>query len=212
MDVNLIQFLNSFESDEAPIFKELEAYAVTNHVPIIKSQARKLLKSYALIHQPQRILEIGTAIGYSSLTLKAMCNQSQITTLERSPIMIEAAKKNFATIPELSQGINLIEGEALDYLEKIQEDSFDFIFLDSAKAQYITFLPYLLKGLRIGGLLITDNVLQEGSITKSRYAIPRRNRTIHQRMREYLWEISHNPQIDTVILPIDDGMAISVRK
>lgn len=204
-------FINSFDSGNTPFLNELEQYAMETNVPIIRPQMQSLLKLLLTIKQPQRILEVGTAIGFSALLMSeygpADC---KITTIEKYEKRIPIARENFKKAGKENQ-ITLLEGDAAEILRQL-EGPFDLIFMDAAKGQYIHFLPDVLKLLSKGGLLISDNVLQDGDILESRYAVTRRNRTIHSRMRDYLYELKHNKNLQTDILPVGDGVTVSVRK
>lgn len=206
----ITEYLHAIQKEDDSLIIDIEKYAKDNNIPIIKNEVKQLLELMLTIHKPKHILEIGTAIGYSSIIMsKYLKDGGTITTLERSEEMIIKAKENIKEANKRSI-ITIIEGEAEEILKKLNK-SFDFIFMDAAKGQYITFLPYCLELLNNGGILVSDNVLQEGYIAKSRWSIPRRQRTIHQRMRKYLWEISHNPTLKTVILSIADGFTISYK-
>ena len=132
-----------------------------------------------------------------------------ITTIEKYPPRIEEAKRNFARAPR-GCDITLLEGDAADILKTLDKP-YDLIFMDAAKGQYIHFLPDILKLMPEGGVLLSDNVLQDGDVCESRFAVTRRNRTIHARMRDYLYELKHHEELRTDILPVGDGMTISVR-
>ena len=163
------------------------------------------------MNQPGRILEVGTAIGFSTLL---MCEYGpedlEIVTIENYEKRIPIAKENFRRAGREAQ-ITLLEGDAGQILKEL-EDSFDMIFMDAAKGQYIRYMPQVLRLLRPGGTLVTDNVLQDGDIIESRFAVERRNRTIHSRMREYLYELKHHELLTTSIIPLGDGVAVSVKK
>ncbi|MBD5500193.1 MAG: O-methyltransferase [Lachnospiraceae bacterium] len=204
-------FINSFDSGNTPFLNELEQYAMETNVPIIRPQMQSLLKLLLAIKQPQRILEVGTAIGFSALLMSEYGPvDCKITTIEKYEKRIPIARENFKKAGRENQ-ITLLEGDAAEILRQLEEP-FDLIFMDAAKGQYIHFLPDVLKLLSKGGLLISDNVLQDGDILESRYAVTRRNRTIHSRMRDYLYELKHNENLQTDILPVGDGVTVSVRK
>lgn len=204
-------FINSFDSGNTPFLNELEQYAMETNVPIIRPQMQSLLKLLLTIKQPQRILEVGTAIGFSALLMSEYGPvDCKITTIEKYEKRIPIARENFKRAGRENQ-ITLLEGDAAEILRRL-EGPFDLIFMDAAKGQYIHFLPDVLKLLSKGGLLISDNVLQDGDILESRYAVTRRNRTIHSRMRDYLYELKHNENLQTDILPVGDGVTVSVRK
>ena len=172
---------------------------------------QSFLKTLLAAKQPKAILEVGTAIGFSALL---MCEyghpEAHITTIEKYEKRIPVAKANFFRAGREKQ-ITLLEGDAAELLGQLC-GPFDFIFMDAAKGQYIHFLPDILRILAPGGLLVSDNVLQEGDLIESRFAVERRNRTIHSRMREYLYELKHNPQLVTAVLPLGDGVTLSVKR
>lgn len=204
-------FINSFDTGNTPFLNELEEYAIETNVPIIRPQMQSFLKLLLAIKRPKRILEVGTAIGFSALLMSEYGpNDCHITTIEKYEKRIPLAKENFKKAGKEEQ-ITLLEGDAKEILAELT-GSYDLIFMDAAKGQYIHFLPDVLRLLRGGGILVSDNVLQEGDIIESRFAVTRRNRTIHARMREYLYELKHNEELETVILTLGDGTAVSVKK
>ncbi len=203
-------FINSFDAGNTPYLNELEEYALKTNVPIIRPQMQSFLKLLLAIKKPKQILEVGTAIGFSALLMSeygpADC---KITTIEKYEKRIPIAKENFKKAGKDKQ-ITLLEGDATEILKQL-EGPYDFIFMDAAKGQYIHFLPDILRLMPEGGLLISDNVLQDGDVMESRYAVTRRDRTIHTRMREYLYELKHHEQLQTDILPVGDGVTVSVK-
>lgn len=206
----LSDFINSFDMGNTPFLNELEQTAIQTGIPIIRPQMQSFLKLLLAIKQPGKILEVGTAIGFSALFMSEYGPKDcQITTIENYEKRIPIAKENFKRAGREKQ-ITLLEGEAAELLKELSGE-YDFIFMDAAKGQYIHFLPAVLKLMPLGGLLISDNVLQDGEILESRYAVTRRDRTIHGRMREYLYELKHNEQLQTDILPLGDGVTVSVR-
>jgi len=203
-------FINSFDTGNTPFLNELEKYALETNVPIIRPQMQSLLKLLLAMKQPGHILEVGTAIGFSALLMSEYGPADvKITTIEKYEKRIPIARENFKKAGKESC-ITLLEGDAAEILRDM-EGSFDFIFMDAAKGQYIHFLPDILRLLSKGGLLVSDNVLQDGDVMESRFAVTRRNRTIHARMRDYLYELKHNEQLCTDILPVGDGVTISVK-
>ena len=203
-------FINSFDTGNTPFLNELEKYALETNVPIIRPQMQSFLKLLLAIKQPKQILEGGTAIGFSALLMSEYGPENcRITTIEKYEKRIPLAKENFKKAGKEEQ-IVLLEGDAVEILKEL-DGFYDFIFMDAAKGQYIHFLPDILKLMPIGGLLISDNVLQDGDVLESRYAVTRRDRTIHSRMREYLYALKHNEQLRTEILPIGDGVTVSVK-
>ena len=208
----VLDFIRSFSVDRgSDSLKAIEAEAVRDRVPVIRRETRELLKILLQMKKPEKILEVGAAIGFSSVFMGENTSPaSKITTIENYPPRIERAKANIA-MAGMEERITLLEGDAARWLKEL-DGSYDFIFMDAAKGQYIHFLPDVLRLLPQGGVLVSDNVLQDGDIFESRYGIRRRNHTIHSRMREYLFALTHNDTLDTVILETGDGMTISVKK
>ena len=211
VDERLVTFINSFDSGNTKELDQIEKEAIETYVPIIRKEMQSFLKMLLAIKKPARILEVGTAIGFSAI-LMAEYNPAdcQITTIENYEKRIPIAKANFKRVGKESQ-ITLLEGDAAEVLKTIDEP-FDFIFMDAAKGQYIHFMPEVLRLLKKDGVLVSDNVLQDGDIIESRYVVTRRNRTIHKRMRDYLYQLTHHEELVTSILPIGDGITVSVRK
>lgn len=204
-------FIDSLDKGNTPFLDEIEKYAMETQVPVIRKQVQSLLKFLLEFSKPKRILEIGTAIGFSALLMSEYAPKDcHITTIEKYEKRIPVARENFKRA-NAEERITLLEGDATEILKDL-DGSFDLIFMDAAKGQYINFLPDTLRLLASGGLLVSDNVLQDGDVIESRFAVPRRNRTIHARMREYLFELKHHPELETVILPVGDGVALSVRR
>lgn len=211
IEERLSTFINSFDEGNPPYLNELERYAKKTDVPIIRTQMQSLLKFLLVMKEPKEILEVGTAIGFSALLMSEYAPKDcHITTIEKYEKRIPIAKDNFKKAGK-ENAITLLEGDATEILQSL-EGTYDFIFMDAAKGQYIHFLPDILRLLKEGGLLISDNVLQDGDILESRFAVTRRNRTIHARMREYLYELKHHNDLETVILPVGDGVTISVKR
>jgi len=188
----------------------LEIYAKENHVPIIHPEVAQLLRVLIMIKKPKKILEIGTAIGYSALTMaNAMGLEGTILTIERRADMIDLAQKNIDK-NGFTDRIRIMDGEAEKVLPEIK-DSFDFVFLDAAKGKYMEFLPYCISNLKSGGILVSDNVLYKGMVANDGLVV-RRQRTIVRRMREYLEYISNNSTLESSIIPIGDGVALTYKK
>jgi len=211
VDERLVTFINSFDSGNTEELDLIEKEAIETYVPIIRKEMQSFLKMLLAIKKPARILEVGTAIGFSAI-LMAEYNpiDCQITTIENYEKRIPIARENFKRVGKEHQ-ITLLEGDAAEVLKTIDEP-FDFIFMDAAKGQYIHFMPEVLRLLKKEGVLVSDNVLQDGDIIESRYVVTRRNRTIHKRMRDYLYQLTHHEDLVTSILPIGDGITVSVRK
>ncbi len=190
---------------------ELEEEAHKNFVPVIRAQTQNLLKLLLAMNRPKRILEVGTAVGFSALLMEYYNPTAcKITTIENYAKRIPIARENFVRAGKQNV-IELLEGDAAEVMKELTEP-YDFIFMDAAKGQYIHFLPEVLRLLAPGGVLVSDNVLQDGDIIESRFAVTRRNRTIHKRMREYLYELTHMETLTTSVLPIGDGVTVSVRR
>lgn len=210
-DERMTTFINSFDKGNPSYLCELEKYAIQNNVPIVRPQMQNLLKFLMVLEKPVEILEVGCAIGFSALLMSEYAPQnSHITTIEKYEKRIPIAKENFKKYHK-EESITLLEGDAIDILKQLDQ-TYDFIFMDAAKGQYINFLPDITRLLKKGGLLVSDNILQDGEMIESKYAVTRRNRTIHKRMREYLYTLTHHDELETVILPIADGVTLSVKK
>lgn len=210
-DERLTTFINSLESRDLPILEEIEQEALDANVPIIRKETQSFLKVLLQIHRPMRILEAGTAVGFSALLMNAYAPEGcHITTIENYEKRIPIARENFRRARK-EEAITLVEGDALEVMKGL-EGPFDLIFMDAAKGQYIHYMPEAIRLLRKGGLLVSDNVLQDGDVLESRFAVERRNRTIHSRMREYLYELKHDERLLTSIVPLGDGIALSVKQ
>lgn len=211
IDERMITFMNSLEQPESPLLEEIEQEALDSGVPIIRKETKSLLKVLLRLAKPVQILEVGTAVGFSALVMNAYAPEgSKITTIEKYEKRIPIARENFVRAGKDSD-ITLIEGDALEVMKGLK-GPYDFIFMDAAKGQYIHYLPEVVRLLAAGGLLVSDNVLQGGDVIESRFAVERRNRTIHSRMREYLYELKHSKEFETTILPVGDGVALSVKR
>lgn len=211
VDERMRTYINSLDMGNTPFLEELEQYAIRERVPIIRREMQSFIKMFLAVNRPKRILEVGTAIGFSTLL---MCEYGpedlEIVTIENYEKRIPIAKENFRRAGREAQ-ITLLEGDAGQILKEL-EDSFDMIFMDAAKGQYIHYMPEVMRLLGTGGILVSDNVLQDGDVIESRFAVERRNRTIHSRMREYLYALKHNEELLTSVIPLGDGVALSVRK
>ena len=203
-------YINSLDTGNTPFLDELEEQALADYVPVIRREMQSFLKVMLKLKQPLRILEVGTAVGFSTLLFCEYAPEgARITTIEKYEKRIPIARDNFKRAGRENQ-IRFLEGDAAEILGTLDE-RFDFIFMDAAKGQYIHFLPDVMRLLEVGGILISDNVLQDGDIMESHYAVERRNRTIYKRMREYLYQLKNDERLMTSILPIGDGATLSVR-
>ena len=211
VDERMVTFIHSLETENSEILETIEKEALETFVPIIRKEMQSFLKVLLSIQKPLKILEVGTAVGFSALLMSEYAPEGcTITTIEKYEKRIPIARENFKRAGK-EEVITLLEGDALEILKGLQE-SYDFIFMDAAKAQYIYYMPEVIRLLGQGGILVSDNVLQDGDIIESRFAVERRNRTIHSRMREYLYALKHEERLLTSIIPLGDGVAVSVKQ
>lgn len=210
VDERMATYINSLDTGNSDFLNELERQARADQVPIIRQEMQSFLRVFLALKRPKRILEVGTAVGFSALLMAEYTEADcRITTIEKYEKRIPIAKANFAKTP-LGEKITFLEGDALEILKQL-EGTYDFIFMDAAKGQYINFFPETMRLLAPGGIMVSDNVLQDGDIIESRFAVERRNRTIYKRMRDYLYELKHTEGLITSIVPIGDGAAVSVK-
>lgn len=206
----MTSFLHSIYREDAEMIRIIEQEAKEQEVPIVRAETKELLKVLILNQRPKRILEVGTAVGFSAIYMSQyLPKDGRIDTIEKYEPRIQAAKRNFERTGTTDR-IRLLEGDAADILKELN-GSYDMIFMDAAKGQYIHFLPDVLRLLAAGGMLISDNVMQDGDVLESRYAVEKRNRTIHTRMRDYIYTLTHHDQLETVVLPLGDGVALSTK-
>ena len=204
-------FIDSLDRGNASYLNEIETHAMETQVPVIRRSMQSLLKFLLALSKPKNILEVGTAVGFSALFMSEYGPEDcHVTTIEKYEKRILQARENFKKYGGEDR-ITLLEGDAAEVLKELA-GPFDMIFMDAAKGQYIFFLPEVLRLLAPGGILVSDNVLQDGDVIESRFAVTRRNRTIHARMREYLYELKHTSGLETVILPVGDGAALTVKR
>jgi len=223
----LTAYLEALDTDLPDYLEDLRSDAEARDIPIIRRSMHSLIRTLLAIRQPQRILEVGTAIGYSSLLMEHLTGpDTTIVTMESYEPRIAEARKNFELYDKQNR-ITLMPGDALESLGAIRElqgsgvhaviegherqatPYFDFVFMDAAKGQYMTFLEAILPMTKPGTIILTDNILQDGDILESHYAIRRRDRTIHARMRDFLYEITHRQDMETTIIPLGDGAAVT---
>lgn len=213
-DERITEYIASLEKDSPQVLHQIEKRALEDGVPIIKRPTQNLLRFLMKSKMPSNILEVGAAVGFSALLMcEYMPDHCHITTIEKMSQRIKEAGRNIKLAGKDNK-ITLIEGDAANILGEMagrDKGKYDFIFMDAAKGQYIHFLPDIMKLLTEGGTLVSDNVLQDGDVVESRYGVTRRKRTIHQRMRQYLYTITHMEELDTVVLPIGDGVTISCK-
>ena len=211
VDERLVTYINSLDAGNTAMLDQIEREATADYVPIIRKEMQSFLKFLLAMKKPARILEVGTAVGFSAILMAEYDPvPCQITTIENYEKRIPIARENFKRAGKEAQ-ITLMEGDAAEVLKTL-EGPYDFIFMDAAKGQYIHFLPEILRLLARDGVLVSDNVLQDGDVIESRFAVTRRNRTIHKRMREYLYTLTHSEELVTAVLPVGDGITLSTRR
>lgn len=212
MDQNRVtDYINSLDRGHGGLCDRIAKEARAAYVPIIRRETANFLQTMIAAVRPVRILEVGTAVGYSALLMaQVMPENGHITTIEKYEPRILKAREHFRQAG-MEERITLLEGDAEEILHQLT-GTFDFIFMDAAKGQYIHWLPRILELMHEGSVLFSDNVLQDGDIIESRFAVERRNRTIHSRMREYLYTLTHMDELQTSIIPIGDGVTLSVKQ
>ena len=211
VDERLVTYINSLDTGNTAMLDQIEREATADYVPIIRKEMQSFLKFLLAMKKPARILEVGTAVGFSAILMAEYDPvPCQIITIENYEKRIPIARENFKRAGKEAQ-ITLLEGDAAEVLKTL-EGPYDFIFMDAAKGQYIHFLPEILRLLARDGVLVSDNVLQDGDVIESRFAVTRRNRTIHKRMREYLYTLTHSEELVTAVLPVGDGITLSRRR
>lgn len=214
----IADYLLSLEPEGDALLNELRDYAGTHDVPILRPETESLLRTLMAAKKPGRVLEIGTAIGYSAILMAKAMAKPDIVTIESWEKRIPLAQENLKRAG-YEGAVRLIQGDAGKVLkELIREEEgpeggrgYDLVFLDAAKGQYIHWLPDILRLMNPGALLVADNVMQDFTVMESRFTIPRRERTTHSRMREFLWEIKHRKDLVSSVLPLGDGVSISVK-
>ena len=207
-------FLESLPDDLPGYLLDLELENIRANIPIIRKGSQRLIRFMLELKKPVKVLEVGTATGFSSIfMLEFLDKKAEITTIEKMEERIDKAEETFRNLDKNKQ-MTLIKGDAIEILADLvsKNKTFDFIFMDAAKGQYINFFENIKKLLVPGGMLITDNMLQEGRLLDSRYTVVRRDRTIHQRMREYVNVLMTDKNFETILLASGDGMAVSIKK
>lgn len=210
VDERLVTYINSLDKGNTAVLDQIEREALESYVPIIRKDMQSFLKLLLTVQKPMRILEVGTAVGFSAILMAEYAPEGcQVVTIENYDKRIPIAKQNFERAGKSGQ-ITLLEGDATEVLKTLEEP-FDMIFMDAAKGQYINFMSDVLRLLKKDGVLVSDNVLQDGDIIESHFIVERRNRTIYKRMREYLYELTHRDDLVTSVLPVGDGITVSVK-
>ncbi|WP_394404938.1 O-methyltransferase [Streptococcus sp. 20-1249] len=206
----IVEFMRTRQAQNTGFLKELEDFARQENIPIIQHEVVTYFRLFLQTMQPQNILEIGTAIGFSALLMADSVPEAKITTIDRNEEMIGFAKQNFAKYDSCKQ-IELLEGDALDLLPTLPDDEYDFVFMDSAKSKYIVFLPEVLKKLKVGGVIIFDDIFQGGDVARDIMEVRRGQRTIYRGLQRLFDATLDNPGLTASLLPLSDGLLI-VRK
>lgn len=212
-EIRVSSFIKSLYRDDEGVLGDIYKNALREGVPVIRTDTREYIKHELLIKKPMRLLEIGTAIGYSSLYMSLFLGSgAKIKTIELDEDRFKQACENIRLMGKESV-ISPVHGDAFDVIKGLESDMYDMIFLDGPKGQYINYLPELIRVIKNEGIIISDNVLQEGEILESHFAVEKRNRTIHDKMREYLYKLTHEDGLHTAVIPVGDGLAVTyVRK
>ena len=205
----VLEYLDIISSVNSKAIEEIRAEAKRNYIPIIKRDTENLLKFVLKMQNPGSILEIGCAVGYSAAVMLEN-SDADIVTVEKMPERVEEAKRNIK-YADFESRASILEGDAGEILKSLADkgEKFDFIFMDAAKAQYITWLPVVKKLLKESGMIFSDNCLQEGDLAESSFAIRKRDKTIHKRMREYIYLLLHDETLESWIFSIGDGVLLS---
>lgn len=205
----VLEYLDIISPVNSKAIEEIRAEAKRNYIPIIKRDTENFLKFILKMQNPGSILEIGCAVGYSAAVMLEN-SDADIVTVEKMPERVEEAKRNIK-YADFESRTSILEGDAGEILKSLADkgEKFDFIFMDAAKAQYITWLPIVKKLLKESGMIFSDNCLQEGDLAESSFAIRKRDKTIHKRMREYIYLLLHDETLESWIFSIGDGVLLS---
>lgn len=205
-------FIKSYIPDDEGLLGQIYETAIRDRVPVMRRETKELLKTQLIMKKPMHVLEIGTAVGYSSIYMSQyIADGGRITTIELDEERVRIARANIDAMDKTGI-ITVLQGDAYEVLKTLPEESYDFAFVDAAKGQYINYYPDVMRVVSSGGVIVSDNVLQDGDVLESHFTVDKRNRTIHERMREYLYTITHDDRLDTAILSVGDGVAISVKR
>ncbi|MDO4488252.1 MAG: O-methyltransferase [Eubacteriales bacterium] len=201
------EYLFSLDKENDELLVNMRDYATGHDVPIVRRETEGFLRTICAIKKPKNVLEIGTAIAYSTIVFARQ--SGAVDTIENYEKRIPIARENI----EKSglKNITLYEGDATKILKDLQGRKYDIVFLDAAKGQYLNWLPDIMELMDEGSILIADNVLQDNTVMESRFTVDRRDRTTHERMREFLYRIKHDERLETSVIPLGDGVSISVK-
>ena len=205
----ILEFLDKFNKPHPGWLGEVQEQSYKEGLPIVMRDVANFLQLLLTLKQPANILEIGCAEGFSAMMFSEF---ARVTTVERFPVMAERAKANFEKYG-LTDKITLIHECGSAVLPRLAAEGvkFDFVFMDCGKGQYSRFFPYVLELLEVGGVVCVDDVLQNGTLAQNTEAIPRRLRTIHRNLNEFLQTVTNHPQLKSSILPIGDGLLVCTK-
>ncbi|MFH0384782.1 O-methyltransferase [Streptococcus sp. A11] len=201
----IVDFMRTRQAQNRGFLKELEVFAQKENIPVIPHETVAFFRLLLQTLQPQNILEIGTAIGFSALLMAENSPYAQITTIDRNEEMIGLAKENFAKYDSRKQ-ISLLEGEAMELLPTLVDDQYDFVFMDSAKSKYIVFLPEVLKKVKLGGIIVIDDIFQGGDVAKDIMEVRRGQRTIYKGLQKLFNATLDNPDLTASLVSLSDGL------
>ena len=205
----IVDFMRTRQKPVSGALKELESFARKENIPIIPHETVAYFRLLLQALQPKKILEIGTAIGFSALLMAENAPDAQITTIDRNEEMIGFAKENLAKY-DLRKQITLLEGDAVDVLRDLTE-TYDFVFMDSAKSKYIVFLPRILELLEVGGVVVLDDIFQGGDVAKDIMKVRRGQRTIYRGLQNLFNATLNHPDLTASLVPLGDGI-LMIRK
>ena len=210
IDPGIEDYINSITKNFDGKIGELQEYAYKSGLPVIEPATARFISALLSALRPMHILEIGCCIGFSAaLMSEHLADGGHITTIERYDIMIKKARENIEKY-NLSDKITLVDGDAADILPTLDK-KFDFIFMDAAKGQYMRFLPHCISMLNVGGIMLADDILKDGYVTMDRHTVPKRQRTTHKRMREFIYAITHTDGLESSILTVGKGLAMCTK-
>ena len=204
-------YIRSILKKRTGFLGELEAKAAADEVPILQPESSKFLETVVMMKRPEKILEIGCAVGYSAIVMAKAYEKSVITTLEFNEDFIPVAKSNIEK-EGLSDRINVVYADARDYVSYLEEDEvYDMIFLDGPKAHYVNMIDDCMRILKPGGVIVSDNILYKG-MTATDELVIKRKITIVKRLRKFLEDLTGRKDAETAVLSIGDGMTVTVKK
>lgn len=203
-------YIAALKEEKDPLLVEIEGYAEEHHVPIMGSHAMKTFIGLLSLQNPKKILELGSAIGYSAIKLAKAFPQASITTIERDQDRFKRAV-DYIERADLQKQIQIIEADALEWNPE-PDYTYDALFIDAAKGQYQRFFEKYEENLVPGGVIYCDNMFMHGMVLQDLKEIPRRKRTMIRNLKEFTaWVMAH-PDFETFLLPVGDGLLIAIKK